>query len=166
MSNPLLNLLLFKFEDVLAWAQSNSIHYLGTDLACCGIELRQAASSRYDLERFGAMPVFSPSQADLLIISGTVTYKNVEKIKQIYSEMLDPKYVISLGSCSNCGGMFSWEYSYSTLSGVDKIIPVDVFIPGCPPRPEAILDGVLLLQKQIEEKKVKRGNHTSFERTI
>lgn len=138
-----------QIDKAINWARSNSLAYLTLDLACCGIEMMQVAGGRYDIERFGAVPKVSPRDADLMIVAGTVTYKTAPRIKQLYEQMPFPKYVISMGSCANCGGLFSWEYSYSSISGVDKLIPVDVFIPGCPPRPEALLHGLLTLQKRI-----------------
>jgi NADH-quinone oxidoreductase subunit B len=137
-------------DRAINWARKNSLAYLTMDLACCGIEMLQAAGGRYDIERFGAVPKVAPRDADLMIVAGTITYKTAPIIKQLYEQMPAPKYVISMGSCANCGGMFSWEYSYSAVSGADKVVPVDVFVPGCPPRPEALLHGLITLQKRIE----------------
>ena len=147
------NLLLTKLEHLLSWAKQYSIAYLALDLACCGVEMAQASGSRFDMQRFGTVEKLSPEHADLLIVAGTISYKMAATIRELYHAMPYPKYVLSLGSCSNCGGMFSWEYSYSTVSGLDKIIPVDVFVPGCPPRPEAILHGILALQNKIRSQK-------------
>ena len=138
------------FARVMNWARSQSLWYITAGgSGCCGDEVMETASCRYDMERFGCVPQVDPRQADLLIISGTVTYKAAPHLRALYDSMLEPKYVIALGSCANCGGAFAPEYSYCVTPGVDRIIPVDVFVPGCPPRPEAIMKGVLTLQEKI-----------------
>lgn len=138
-----------RLDRLISWARENSIAYLTMDLACCGVEMLQVSGGRFDIERFGSVPQVSPRHADLMIVAGTITYKMAPLLRRLYGEMPLPKYVLSMGSCSNCGGLFSWEYSYSSVSGADKIIPVDVFVPGCPPRPEAVLHGLLALRKRI-----------------
>ncbi len=148
------HILFAQLDHVINWARSNSLAYLTADLACCGIEMIQIEGPRYDIERFGSIPVCTAEQADLLIVAGTLTYKNMELLKDIYKNMPNPKYVMAIGSCACGGGMFNWEQSYSTVSGVDKLFPVDVFVPGCPPRPEAILHGLIFLQKKINQSKV------------
>lgn len=136
---------------LLNWGRANSVWYLLFGLACCAIELMQTGGPRADFERFGAAPRPSPRASDLIIIAGTLTYKMALRVKRLYDQMAAPKYVISMGSCSNCGGLF--QYSYSVCKGVDQIIPVDVYIPGCPPRPEALLEGLLKIQAQIKGEK-------------
>jgi NADH-quinone oxidoreductase subunit B len=104
---------------------------------------------RYDLERFGALPQVDPRQADLLIVTGMVSYKAATHLRQVYDRMLAPKYVLAIGACSTCGGPFATEFSYSAVGGVDRILPVDVYVPGCPPRPESIMNGLIALQEKI-----------------
>lgn len=155
LENSLPEYLFFtKLDRLINWARINSLNYIGLDLACCGVEMRHTESSRFDIERFGSAPSFSPRHADLMIVAGTVTHKSAPIIKRLYDQMPFPKYVLAMGSCANSGGPFSWELSYSAVSGVDKIIPVDVFVPGCPPRPEAVLHGLVSLQKKIYSKNV------------
>ena len=132
-------------------ARKSSIFYLLFGLACCGIELMQTGGPRADLERFGSAPRPSPRTSDLIIVAGTLTYKMALRVKRLYDQMADPKYVISMGSCSNCGGLF--QYAYSVCKGVDNIIPVDVYVPGCPPRPEALLEGLIKVQEKIKNEK-------------
>ncbi len=142
-------------EDFLNWGRKSSIWYLLFASACCGIELMQTGGPRTDLDRFGAVPRATPRQADLIIIAGTITYKMAERVRLLYEQMAEPKYVISVGSCANCGGLF--QGSYSVLKGVDKVIPVDFYIPGCPPRPEALSDSIVKLQKKMMEEKYLRN---------
>lgn len=142
------NIVVAKLDDVLNWARLSSVWQMSFGLACCAIEMMATAASHYDLDRFGIIPRPSPRQADVIIISGTVTLKMATRIKRLYEQMPDPKYVISMGSCSNCGGPY-WEHGYHVLKGVDRVVPVDVYVPGCPPRPEALLEGLLKLQEKI-----------------
>src|SRR6187431_3621711 len=120
-------------------------------LACCAIELMQTGGPRSDLDRFGMAPRATPRQSDLMIVAGTLTLKMALRTKVLYDQMPDPKYVISMGSCSNCGGLF--QRAYSVCKGVDQIIPVDIYVPGCPPRPEALLEGLLKIQEKIKGEK-------------
>ena len=137
--------LLTRVEDLLNWGRKNSTWYLLFGTACCAIELMQTGGPRGDLERFGSAPRATPRQADLIIVAGTVTYKMATRIRLLYDQMAEPKYVISMGSCSNCGGLF--QLAYSVLKGIDQVMPVDIYVPGCPPRPEALIEGLLAIQK-------------------
>jgi NADH-quinone oxidoreductase subunit B len=134
-------------DDLINLARKNSIHYLLFGLACCGIELMQTGGPRADLDRFAAVFRASPRQADLMIVAGTLTYKMAERTRLLYDQMAEPKYVLAMGSCANCGGLF--QCSYGVVKGVDKIIPVDVYVPGCPPRPEALTEGLMRIQDII-----------------
>jgi NADH-quinone oxidoreductase subunit B len=140
-------LMLTTVEKAVAWAQGHSIWPDTFGLACCAMEMIAIVSPRYDVARFGA-EVFrsSPRQADLLIVSGRVAHKMSKPLRQIYDQMLEPKWVIAMGACASSGGMFG---NYAILQGVDKIVPVDVHVPGCPPRPEALLEGIVRLQEKI-----------------
>jgi NADH-quinone oxidoreductase subunit B len=135
-------------DKAIAWASSNSVWPFGFGLACCAMEMiAMITSARYDVARFGSEVVrATPRQADLIIVSGRVAHKMAEPIRQLYEQMLEPKWVMAMGACSSSAGMFA---NYAVLQGVDKIIPVDVYVPGCPPRPEAVVEGLLTLQKKI-----------------
>lgn len=148
-----LDVLLLKLEDVLNMGRANSLWPLTFGLHCCAIEMMSTAASRYDLDRFGA-GVFRPSarQADVMIVAGTVSRKMAPKIKMLYDQMPSPKYVIALGGCASAGGPFVYPGQYAIVEGVDKIVPVDIYIPGCPPRPEALVNGILMLQKKIRNR--------------
>jgi NADH-quinone oxidoreductase subunit B len=141
-------LMLTTVEKAIGWAQKNSIWPDTFGLACCAIEMMAIVGARHDIARFGA-EVFrsSPRQADLLIVSGRVAHKMSAPIRQIYDQMLEPKWVIAMGACASSGGMFN---NYAILQGVDKIVPVDIHVPGCPPRPEALVEGIVRLQEKIK----------------
>lgn len=141
-------LLLTTVDLFVDWTRKSSIWPLTFGLACCAIEMMAAYSTRFDVNRFGVIPRPSPRQADLMIIAGTVTKKMAPAIEKLYYQMPEPRFVISMGACANCGGPYF--DSYSVVKGVDRVIPVDVYIPGCPPRPEALHNAILALQKKID----------------
>jgi NADH-quinone oxidoreductase subunit B len=136
---------------VFNWAGRNSLFPLHWGLACCAIEFAAAFGARWDAERFGVVPRSSPRQCDLMIVNGTVTWKVAHKLITLYEQIPEPKWVIAMGNCATGGGPF--RTAYSVVPGVDKLVPVDVYIAGCPPRPEAMLDGILVLEKLIRERK-------------
>jgi NADH-quinone oxidoreductase subunit B len=141
-----------RVDAALAWARKNSLFPLPFGTACCAIEFMGVVSSQFDISRFGAEIVrFSPRQADLLIVSGTVVYKMAPILRTIYAQMPEPKWVISMGVCASSGGFYD---DYCTLQGIDQVIPVDIYVPGCPPSPELLLDGLLKLHKKIDEQRL------------
>lgn len=143
------NVLTTQLKKVVNWARRSSLWPIPFATACCGIELMATASSRFDLARFGAEAMrFSPRQADLMIVAGRVTVKMMPVLQHIYQQMTEPKWVISMGACASTGGVFD---SYSTIQGIDQFMPVDVYVPGCPPRPETLIEGIMAIQRIIDE---------------
>lgn len=144
-------LLVTNSQALVTWARTGSLMWMTFGLACCAIEgLMQASGPRYDMERLGAAPRASPRQADVMIVAGTLTNKMAPALRKVYDQMAEPRYVISMGSCANGGGYY--HYSYSVVRGCDRIVPVDIYVPGCPPTAEALLYGVLLLQQKIRRR--------------
>ena len=134
-------------DDLITWARTGSLMWMTFGLACCAVEMMQASMPRYDLERYGFAPRGSPRQSDVMIVAGTLCNKMAPALRKVYDQMSEPKYVVSMGSCANGGGYY--HYSYSVVRGCDRIVPVDVYVPGCPPTAEALVYGVLQLQKKI-----------------
>ena len=143
------NVLMTQLDNVVNWGRKNSLWPMTFGLACCAIEMMATGAANYDLERFGC-GVFraTPRQADFMIVAGTVTLKMATRLKRLYDQMPDPKWVIAMGSCATKGGPY-WKDGYSVLKGVDRVVPVDVYVPGCPPRPEALIDGLIKLQQKV-----------------
>ncbi|HLO53078.1 MAG TPA: NADH-quinone oxidoreductase subunit B [Saprospiraceae bacterium] len=151
---------LTQIEKVIGMARANSIWPLPFATSCCGIEFMATMASTYDLGRFGAERLsFSPRQADLLMVMGTIAKKMGPVLKQVYTQMAEPKWVIAVGACASSGGIFD---TYSVLQGIDKVIPVDVYVPGCPPPPEAILDGILKIQELIKNEPLRRRESAEY----
>lgn len=148
------NIFITTIDKIYNWSRRNSLWPLGFGLACCAIEMICTAASRYDLARFG-MEVFraSPRQADVMIVSGTVTKKMIPTIVRLYNQMAEPRYVLSMGACANGGGPF--KEGYNVLDGVDKLVPVDVYVPGCPPTPQALIYGLITLQEKISQQSIR-----------
>jgi len=147
-------------DKILNWARSNSLWPLTFGTSCCAIEMMMAtASSHYDIARFGSEVVrVSPRQSDVLIVAGTIVKRMVKPLKMLFDQMMEPRYVIATGSCTISGGPFIYN-SYTTIRGIDKIMPVDIYVPGCPPRPEALFWGLLVLQKMIKNNSILRGDN-------
>lgn len=148
---------LAKAEKLFNWGRKNSIWPLPWGLACCAIEMMATFASRFDLDRFGILGGFaSPRQSDVIIVAGTVTNKMAPAMRRLYEQMPEPKYVIAMGNCAVSGGIYYYD-SYSVVKGVDKVIPVDIYIPGCPPRPEALVDGFIKLQEKIMKERTEHS---------
>lgn len=143
-------MIITRVDDLINWARLSSLWPMGFGIACCAIEMMGAFASGYDLDRIGVLARPSPRQSDVMIVAGTVTFKMADRLRRLYQQMPEPRYVISMGSCSNCGGPY-WQHGYHVVKGVDRIVPVDVYVPGCPPRPEALIGGVMKLQEKIRK---------------
>lgn len=144
------NIITTTTDAVFRWAQSSSLWFMTFGLACCAIEMMAANASRYDFDRFGTIPRNTPRQSDLMIVAGTVTYKMAPLLRRLWEQMAEPRYVIAMGGCATGGGPFYYD-TYSVVKGVDQVVPVDIYVPGCPPRPEALIDGILKLKQKIKD---------------
>ncbi|MAG92955.1 MAG: NADH-quinone oxidoreductase subunit B [Planctomycetaceae bacterium] len=150
------NVMTTTLEQAMNWAQQSSICPMPSGLACCAIEMMAPGASRYDLDRFGAGAFrATPRQADLMIVAGTVTYKMASRVRRLYEQMPDPKYVIAMGACTVGGGPY-FKHGYHVVKGVDLVVPVDVYLPGCPPRPEALLEAIMRIQDKIKTRKINK----------
>lgn len=158
------NVIVGKLDDLINWGRSNSLWSLTFATSCCGIEFMAVGAARYDFARFGfEVTRNSPRQADLIMVAGTITHKMAPVLKRLYDQMAEPKYVVAVGGCAISGGPF--KGSYHVLNGIDKIIPVDVYVPGCPPRPEAMLYGMMQLQRKVKAEKFLGGKNIHRKRS-
>ena len=152
------------FDKVIGLARSHSLWPLPFATSCCGIEFMATMGSHYDIARFGAeRPSFSPRQADMLLVMGTIAKKMGPILKQVYIQMAEPRWVVAVGACASSGGIFD---TYSVLQGIDEIIPVDVYVPGCPPRPEAFLDGIMKVQELVKNESLRRRNSPEYQELL
>ncbi len=147
------NVIITSVDYFVNWARLSSLWPMTFGLACCAIEMMATGASRYDWDRLGLIPRATPRQSDMMIVAGTVTLKMASRVKKLFDQMAEPRYVISMGCCATSGGPY-WQHGYHVLKGVDRIVPVDVYIPGCPPRPESLLEGVLKLQEKIRHQSI------------
>lgn len=155
------NMVLTTVEQAINWARQSSIWPMTFGLACCAIEMMAAGASRYDMDRFGAGAFrATPRQADLMVVAGTVTYKMASRVRRLYNMMPDPKYVIAMGACTTGGGPY-FKWGYHVVKGVDLVVPVDVYVPGCPPRPESLLEGLMRIQDKIMGQKLAKNSDGS-----
>jgi NADH-quinone oxidoreductase subunit B len=155
---------LTRLDKVIGAARSNSMWPLPFATSCCGIEFMATMGSNYDLSRFGMERMsFSPRQADLLIVAGTISKKLAPILKQVYEQMAEPKWVLSVGACASSGGIFD---TYSVLQGIDRVIPVDVYVPGCPPRPEQIIDGIMNIHKMVKNESLRRRYSDEYKKML
>lgn len=159
MSTFKTELIVTSIKEIMNWARYSSLWPVTFGLACCAVEMMHTAGSRYDLDRFGIIFRPSPRQSDVMIVAGTLTNKMAPALRKVYDQMSDPKWVVSMGSCANGGGYY--HYSYAVVRGCDQIVPVDIFVPGCPPTAEALLYGLLLLQKRIQNMLFFNGEYTA-----
>jgi NADH-quinone oxidoreductase subunit B len=143
--------LVAKLDEVVNWARTGSLWPMTFGLACCAVEMMHTIGARYDLDRFGIFPRASPRQSDLMIVAGTLCNKMAPALRKVYDQMAEPRWVISMGSCANGGGYY--HYSYSVVRGCDRVVPVDIYVPGCPPTAEALLYGIMQLQKKIKRER-------------
>ena len=159
-------IVLSKLDDIINWARSNSLWPLTFATSCCGIEMMSTAGAKYDFSRFGfEVARATPRQADVIIIAGTIVNKMAPVLKRLYDQMADPKYVIAMGACAISGGPFFYN-TYSVVKGADHVIPVDVYVPGCPPRPEQIMDGVMRLQDLVKSESVRRRSSPEYQELL
>lgn len=150
------NIIITNADALLNWARESALWPMTFGLACCAIEMMAVGASRFDLDRFGAGAFrASPRQSDVMIVAGTVTLKMATRVRKLFDQMAEPKYVISMGSCATCGGPY-WAHGYHVLKGVDNVVPVDIYVPGCPPRPEALIQGIIKLQEKIRGDRMMR----------
>src|SRR5688572_5690492 len=140
-------------DSLFNWSRLSSLFPLTFGIACCAMEFMSTGTSPYDMDRLGMVPRATPRQSDVMIVAGTVTFKMADRVRRLYEQMAEPRYVISMGSCANCGGPY-WQHGYHVVKGVDRIIPVDIYVPGCPPRPEALIGGIMKLHEQIRNESI------------
>ena len=150
------NMAITTLEQAINWARQSSLWPLTFGLACCAIEMMATGAPRFDWDRLGLIPRATPRQADLMIVAGTVTYKMASRVRRLYNQMPDPKYVVAMGACTTGGGPY-FKWGYHVVKGVDLVVPVDVYVPGCPPRPEALLEGLMRVQDKIKGQRLAKG---------